>query len=592
MVPKSQHDPSLSPHPSGNGGTAGVALGDTDPTQVETMAHLSSLVYMHGVSAMVVTDANGFIITVNPAFSDITGYLAEDVVGRRMSMFSSGRHGPAFYREMWQSLASSGRWEGEIWNRRKNGEEFIERLTVDTTYNQDGSVRFRVGTFIDVTEQKRRDERIWHQAHHDHLTHLPNRLLLQQGLEAKMLCCGHTNESFALLYIDLDNFKEINDTLGHVRGDELLRQIAGRLQSCVRRSDLVARQGGDEFCVIYDGLSQADETQALCEKLVLALAEPYMLGEDQRQVSASIGVAFYPRDGQSVEELMHNADLAMYAAKGQGRNGYRLFAPGMRKKATARLQTQRDLSSALDAGQLVLYYQPIIDMTSARVVKAEALLRWQHPHNGLLSPAHFLREAEETGLIVDIGNWVFQEAAQQAAKWRWRYGPGFKVSVNMSLKQFESPNVRPSDMLSVQQKLGLPGDSMVVEITERSLMNINPEIGNKLRAFSEAGIHIALDDFGTGSSSLPYLLAYGIGYLKIDMSFVHNLERNPSDRRLCEAMILMAHSLGLSVIAEGVSTPGQREALAQAGCEFAQGFLYSEAVPVQTFEEQFLPAGY
>lgn len=591
MAPKSKSSQNPPSHSFGSMGTAG-APGNVGSMSADPMAQLTPLVYLHRGSAVVVTDANGLIIAINQGFTDITGYQADEVVGRSMSMFRSGRHGASFYSAQWQSLTSSGHWEGEIWSHRKGGDEFVERLTINTTYHEDGSVRFRVGTFVDITDIKRRDERIWHQAHHDRLTGLPNRLLLQQGLEAKMLYCAHSKESFALLYLDFDHFKTINETLGHLRGDELLRQIAQRLQGGARRSDMVARLGGDKFCVVYDGVSRPVEARALCEQLICALAEPYVLGEDPCQVSASIGVSLYPRHGESVDELMHNAGLAMYAAKSQGRNGYRVFTSGLLKQASVRSRSQHDLSAALEAGQLVLHYQPIIDLASSRVVKAEALLRWQHPQNGLLSPAHFLREAEETGLIVDIGNWVFQEAAQQAAKWRWRYGPGFKVSVNMSLKQFESPNVQPADMLFVQQKLGLPGDSMVVEITERSLMDINPEIGNKLRAFSEAGIQIALDDFGTGSSALPYLLAYRIGYIKIDMSFVRNLEHNANDRRLCEAIIHMAHALGLAVIAEGVSTAGQREVLAQAGCEFAQGFLYSEAVSAQDFEEQFAPAGY
>lgn len=565
---------------------AGVMIDVTSRKQDESMAELTTLVYEHSRDAMVVTDANGIIITVNPAFTDITGYGLDEVVGRRINVLSSGRHDAAFFQAMWESIRSTGGWEGEIWNRRKNGEEYAERLTISTTYNDDSTVRCRVGMFSDITEKKRREERIWYQAHYDHLTGLPNRLMLQQGLEAKMLYARHTGAAFALLYLDLDLFKEINDTLGHAKGDELLRQVAARLLGCVRRSDLVVRLGGDEFCIVADAVCDEEEIRGLCEKIVRTVADPYLLGEDRGLVSVSIGVAFHPRDGKSADELIQNADMAMYAAKNQGRNCYCVFAPGMRKEAGVRRQLVRDLAGALDQEQLVLYYQPIFNLRSGQVVKAEALLRWQHPRNGLLSPMHFLHEAEETGLIVDIGNWVFREAAKQASRWRARR-PGFQVSVNMSHAQFASRNLHPADMLDALHRLDLPGDSMVVEITERLLMDISPEIGNKLLAFSDAGIQLALDDFGTGYSSLPYLLSYQIGCLKIDMSFVRNIERSAQDRHLCEAIILMAGKLGLSVVAEGVTTPGQRNALLDAGCDYAQGFLYSAPVSALSFEKLF-----
>jgi len=562
---------------------AGVMLDVTRRKQEEAMAQLTSLVYQHSSEAMVVTDANGIVVTVNPAFTDITGYSLDEVVGRRISMLSSGRHDTAFYKAMWKAIRRTGCWEGEIWNRRKNGEEYAERLSVSTSYNDDGSVRCRVGLFSDVTEKKRRDERIWYQAHYDYLTGLPNRLMLQQGLEAKMLYARHTGSTFVLLYLDLDLFKEINDSLGHAKGDDMLRQVASRLLGCVRRSDLVARLGGDEFCIVADGIRDEDEIRSLCEKIVRAVAEPYMLGEDRGLISVSIGAASYPRDGDSVDELIHNADLAMYAAKDLGRNCYSVYAPGMRRDVGLRRQLARDLSGALDAGQLILYYQPIVDLRSGRCVQAEALLRWQHPRNGLLSPMHFMHEAEETGLIVEIGNWVFHEAARQLAQWRQRQ-PQFQMTVNMSPAQFASRKLHVADLLASLHRFGVPSNAMVVEITERLLMDISPDIGHKLLAFSDAGMKIALDDFGTGYSSLPYLLSYHIGYLKIDMSFVRNIERSPQDRSLCEAIIVMARKLGLAVIAEGVTTPGQRKALVEAGCDFAQGFLYSAPVNAQAFE--------
>ncbi|HUH86922.1 MAG TPA: EAL domain-containing protein [Pusillimonas sp.] len=561
---------------------SGVMLDVTDRKKEESMAQLTSLVYEHSNAAMVVTDANGVVITVNPAFTDITGYALDDVVGRRISVLSSGRHDKAFYASMWNTITTEGSWEGEVWNRRKNGEEYVERLNISTSYNDDGSVRCRVGLFSDVTEKKRRDERIWHQAHYDYLTGLPNRLMLQQSLEAKMLYARHTGSGLALLYLDLDLFKEINDTLGHARGDELLRQVSTRLLGCVRRSDLVARLGGDEFCVVIDGVTEPEKIRTVCEKIVRAVAEPFVLDQDRGLVSVSIGVVRYPQDGETTDELIESADLAMYAAKELGRNGYSLFVPGMRKDASVRRQLARDLSVALHSQQFVLHYQPIIDLRSGRVVKAEALLRWQHPQNGLLGPLHFIEEAEETGLIVEIGHWVFKEAAAQLAQWRSRH-PDVQMAVNMSLAQFSSPNLHPADLLAILQRYDLPGNSMVIEITERLLMNVSPEIGNKLLAFSDAGMQISLDDFGTGCSSLPYLQNYNVGYLKIDLSFVRNIERSLKDQRLCEAVILMANKLGIAVIAEGVTTPGQRSLLLEAGCDYVQGFFYSAPVTPEAF---------
>lgn len=289
---------------------AGVMVDVTTRKQDENMAELTGLVYEHSRHAMVVTDANGVIITVNPAFSDITGYTLDEVVGRRMNVLSSGRHDKEFFRAMWQSIQETGSWDGEIWNRRKDGNEYVEKLTITTTFNEDGSVRCRVGMFSDITEQKQHDDRIWHHAHFDLLTGLPNRLMLQEGLDAKMVYAEHTGAAFALLYLDLDLFKDINDTLGHTQGDEMLRQVAGRLLGCVRRSDLVVRLGGDEFCIVADAMSDEEEVRGLCEKIVRTIAEPYVLGEDRGLISVSVGVAFYPReDRQEARSSFRSSDL-------------------------------------------------------------------------------------------------------------------------------------------------------------------------------------------------------------------------------------------------------------------------------------------
>jgi diguanylate cyclase (GGDEF)-like protein len=391
--------------------------------------------------------------------------------------------------------------------------------------------------------------------------------------------------SLALLLIDLDHFKEINDTLGHQIGDELLVEAARRIKTCTRASDTVARLGGDEFTVILTHLPHSKYVEAIAQEILTRLAEPFKLGEELAYVSASIGITLYPNDANNVEQLLKNADQAMYVAKKMGRNRYSYFTFALQEAAQGRLRLINDLRGALGANQFRLYFQPILELASGRIHKAEALLRWQHPERGMVGPTEFIPLAEETGLIIEIGDWVFREAARWVRRWKDLSPPGFQVSVNMSPVQFKAEgSVHQQGWLNYLHRLGLSGSSMVIEITEGLLLNVDSQAAGKLLKFRDAGIQVAIDDFGTGYSSLAYLKKFDIDYLKIDQSFVRNLASDSNDKALCEAIIVMAHKLGLKVIAEGVETEEQRNLLSLAGCDYAQGNLFSKPIPRDEFE--------
>ncbi|MCB5364614.1 EAL domain-containing protein [Pusillimonas sp. CC-YST705] len=558
---------------------AAVMVDVSDRKSIEAEAHFSSMMYHRSSQAMVVTNPNGVILTVNPAFTDITGYSLDEVLGQRLNVLSSGRHDAAFYKEMWRSLTENGTWEGEVWNRRKNGEIYIERLSITTTYSDKGTPRCRIGLFSDVTEHKKAQEHIWRQARHDHLTGLPNRYLFNECLASKLDYAERAKTGLVLLYLDLDFFKEVNDTLGHAWGDELLRQVAARLSKCVRKTDLVARLGGDEFCIIADGLATDTEIEALCKKVAQTIAEPYPLGESQGTVSASIGASVYPRDAVEADDLIHNADLAMYAAKRRGPSEYALYDSSMRRDALFRSELSRDLAEALEKEQLRLYYQPIYDLKTRAVCKVEALLRWEHPQKGMLRPIQFLPQAEDSGLIVDIGEWVFRQATQMLQHWRKEYSPHLRLALNVSPVQLMDKRMQPHGWLEQLDTLGLPHDCIVLEITESLLLEMDPVVSEKLQVFRSAGMSVALDDFCTGYSSVAHLKRLHIDYVKIDHSFIHQVEIREDQRALCDAIIMMAHRLGLEVVAEGISSATQYEFLLQMGCDYGQGVHFFGAMP-------------
>lgn len=553
--------------------------------QAEVKLRRAALVYQHISDGIVITDADGHVQDINPAFSAITGYTADEMIGNRMNKLSAGRHMPDFFRALWSKLQKTGSWSGDIWNKHKWGKEFVSHLMISSCFNDDGSVNCRIGLFSDVTEKRRQEALIWRQAHFDHLTQLPNRQMFQESLKASMEQSQRSGRPFALIFLDLDLFKEINDTFGHDEGDVLLQQVAQRISKCCRCSDQVARLGGDEFIMIIQDLERLEDAYPICGKVLESVSQPYRLTVSEVRISCSIGVAFYPNDTDNATELLKYADIAMYAAKEKGRNQYCLFSSTMHDSVRQRHGLLRDLQLALDNRQIILHYQPIIHLQSGRVAKAEALVRWQHPEHGLVSPADFIPLAEDSGMIVPLGESIFHQAAKQASLWRKRFKENLVVSINVSPAQFQSEGLSSKSWINALRALGLPGSAITIEITERLLMEHQENVYEKLQEFRRAGIQIALDDFGTGYSSLSYLKRFNIDTLKIDQSFVHDLAENPENMALCKAIITMSHQLGIKVVAEGIECEQQHDLLLAAGCDYGQGYFYSKPISAERFTD-------
>ncbi len=561
----------------------------TERKKAEEALKLASMVYENSSEAILVTDALNRIVAVNPAFERTTGYSLDEVSGKNPRIFKSGRHGVDFYRAMWQALKTEGHWHGEVWDKRKDGDEHAKLLTINVIKDDKGEVFRHVALFSDITERKAFEELVWRQANFDPLTKLPNRRMFHDRLEQEAKKAHRTGQSMALLLIDLDRFKEVNDSLGHDMGDLLLIETAKRIGDCVRESDTVARLGGDEFIVILSELDDPTNVERIAQNIINKLTASFKLGPEKAFISASIGISLYPNDTTRLDDLFKNADQAMYVAKNEGRNRFSYFTADLQEAANKRRSLTNDLRIALSGEQLRVYYQPIVELATGQIHKAEALIRWQHPERGLVSPVEFIALAEETGLIVPIGDWVFKEAVQQVKQWRSNYCESFQISVNKSpvqIRQDDRVHVAWPEYLKQHQ---MPGQSINIEITEGVLMNAESRINKKLLRFRDAGIQVSVDDFGTGYSSLAYLKEFDIDYLKIDRSFVHNLGPDSNDLALCEAIIVMAHKLGLKVIAEGVETAMQRDLLQTAGCDYAQGYLYSKPVPPAEFEKLLKP---
>jgi diguanylate cyclase (GGDEF)-like protein len=478
-----------------------------------------------------------------------------------------------------EELARTGEWQGEVWNSRVTGEEFLVWLTVNTIYNEDNTVKIRVGLFSDITEKKQAEILALRQANYDNLTSLPNRTMFNDRLAQEIKKSNRSHKPLALFFLDLDKFKDVNDTFGHPTGDKLLIEAAKRITDCVRDTDTVARLGGDEFTVILPDLDDIQSIERIASEIIKSLSQQFQLDNDIVYVSASIGITLYPNDADDVDGLLKNADQAMYSAKDSGRSRSCYFTPQMQDSSLERFNLTNDLRVALAKNQLELYYQPIIYLPTGRIHKAEALLRWKHPERGMVSPAEFIPLAEDSGLINEIGSWVFQQATEQARAYQ-QYDADFQISINVSPVQFRDEN----DWSSVITQEYFAGSNVVIEITEGLLMENNDLVAEQLLNFRDAGIQVAIDDFGTGYSSLSYLNKFDIDYLKIDQSFIRNLSSDSSEMALSEAIIVMAHKLGLKVIAEGVETEQQRDLLATAGCDYVQGYLFSRPLPVDEFK--------
>jgi diguanylate cyclase (GGDEF)-like protein/PAS domain S-box-containing protein len=556
----------------------------TERKRAEEAMQLAFLVYENSNEGMLVTAADNTIIAINQAFTDLTGYASEDVIGKKPNILNSGHHDAEFYEEMWHAINTTGRWQGEIWNRRKSGDTYAEWISINTIFNQEGSVHRRIALFSDLAKKKEYEKLIWQQANCDPLTGLLNRRIFHDRLEQEIRRAHRNGSPMALIFLDLDHFKEVNDTLGHAVGDLLLQEVAQRLRGCVRESDCLARLGGDEFTVIAGELHDAGDVTRIAHEILKRLGEPFQLGIETAFISASIGITLYPKDAVTVETLLRNADQAMYVAKHQGRNRVCFFTPFLQETAQARMRLANDLRGALAGNQFRVVYQPIVELATGHIHKAEALIRWHHPTRGLISPADFIPIAEQTGVIRDIGDWIFREAARQVKRLTTAHHPEFQISVNKSPAQFRDDSGLYKTWASYLQELGIPGRSMAIEITEGLLLDAGAAVIDRLAAFREAGIQISLDDFGTGYSSLSYLKKFDIDHIKIDRSFVRNLAAGSDDLELCKAIIMMAHTLGLKVIAEGIETAEQRDLLTAAECDYGQGYLFSRPMPPNQFE--------
>jgi diguanylate cyclase (GGDEF)-like protein/PAS domain S-box-containing protein len=541
---------------------------------------------------MFITNANNVILRVNRAFTEITGYTTDEAVGQTPSLLNSGRHDARFFAAMHASIAQSRTWQGEIWNRRKNGEVFPQWLTITSVTDSAGALTHFVCTLTDISLRKAAEEEIQYLAFYDPLTQLPNRRLLLDRLTQALASSARSNRTGALLFIDLDNFKMLNDTLGHDKGDLLLQQVAVRLATCVREGDSIARLGADEFVLVLEDLSElaneaATQAEMVGEKILAALNVPYDLAGHEYHNTPSIGVTLFEDHLNSVEDLMKHADLALYEAKKAGRNTLRFFDPKMQATITARAALEKDFRDGLQQRQFLLYYQPQVD-SSGGIIGSEALVRWQHPRNGVVSPAVFIPLAEETGLILPLGLWVLETACQQLVAWAANPDTAhLSVAVNVSAVQFRQPGY-VAQVLAVLERSGANPQKLKLELTESLLLDNVEETIAKMTALKAWGIGFSLDDFGTGYSSLSYLKRLPLDQLKIDQTFVRDLLTDPNDAAIARTIIALAHNLGLEVIAEGVETEAQRQCLALQGCLTFQGYLFGRPVPVADFEQLLL----
>jgi len=529
--------------------------------------------------AITVTDTSARIVAVNAAFTTITGFEAGEALGATPRIHRSGRQDERFYERMWHSLQTTGQWQGEIWNRRKNGQTYPAWENISAVRDADGTVSHYVSMLSDITALKQAEEQLRHMALHDVLTGLPNRRLLAESLEGALARAQRHGHRLALLFLDLDRFKLVNDTLGHAAGDELLGEVARRLRAAVRQEDLIARLGGDEFTVVLEELQHPDNAAHLARKLIEAVARPMQLAGRELTPSTSVGIAIYPDDARSAADLSKAADAAMYRAKQRGRHTFEFYTPEITAEAMERLAIENDLRRALARGELLLYFQPQVDLRSGRILGFEALLRWNHPERGLLLPDQFIPIAEECGLIHALGSWAIDAACAQARRWADAGLNPQRIAVNVSGSQLLHKHLVETVRAAMAEQRFTPGElDLELEITESVLQSASRS-APVLRQLRELGVRIAIDDFGTGYSSLGVLKHMPIDTLKIDRLFIRNAPDDGDAQAIAKAMIVMAHGLGLHVVAEGVETPAQCRFLLEQGCDEVQGHLYSPALP-------------
>ena len=557
---------------------------DTERLLVEQQLRLSATVFERCNQGITVTDVSARILSANPAFTQITGYAVDEVIGKNPKFLRSGRHGEEFYQNMWQQLSQSGHWEGEIWNRRKNGEIYPVGLRISAVKDAGGCVTHYVGMFSDISESMRAQRRIEFLVHHDALTELPNRLSANQHLEVAISNAEKSKAKVALLFLDMDHFKAINESNGHMFGDAVLKMVTTRIQSCVRETDTISRHGGDEFIVILSDLRDTEAIVRIAEMILRRTEEPITLDDQELSLTLSIGIALYPDDGKDFESLLSSADAAMYQAKEVGRNTYQFFDNSMTADHSERLQIRNGLRRALERDEFVLHYQPQIHLESGLVIGAEALIRWDHPDFGLVPPGKFIPVAEDSGLIVPIGEWVLREACRQAKEWQQAGLCGMVMAVNLSAVQFKRGNLYQS-VSSALMESGLDPNFLELELTESILIRDTENVLATVRQLKLLGLNLSIDDFGTGYSSLSYLKKFKVDKLKIDQSFVRDLDSDPDDAAIVRAIIQMAKSLNLRVVAEGVENAHIANQLRLFRCDEAQGYHFAHPMAAEAFAD-------
>ncbi|HIJ64188.1 MAG TPA: EAL domain-containing protein [Rhodospirillaceae bacterium] len=547
------------------------------------MSHLVIDAFYQALEAMIVTDRVGRILHANHAFTGLTGYQEDEIVGQTPRVLRSDRHDSLFYQAMWKELLLVGEWSGEVWNKRKDGEIYPQRLSIAALRHPSGDVHNYVAVMSDLTASKSAEQRIEHQATHDPLTGLPNRVLFLDRLANACSRATREHEEAALLMLDLDRFKLVNDSLGHEAGDQLLRETAGRLLGCVRETDTVARIGGDEFTIIIPNLRETKDVEIVAKKILKELTEPFQVGGSEPAfVSASIGIAVTPTDATTPDSMMRYADMAMYQAKDEGRNNYRFFSDKMNDALLQRIGIVRDIHRALANNEFEVYYQPILDSNTGCLVGAEALLRWNRPDGKQAPAVEFIAVAEDTGLIIPIGEAVLDKVVNSLVAWRRAGAAPVRVSINLSRRQLRDSNA----FEHIRERLAassVPPDCLEFEISETVLKDETPAIRDALKKLGGFGVGLSVDNFGTGYTSLQHLRKVPVTALKIDKLFIGNLLAEDDDAVLTDAIIAMAHSLGISIVAEGVESDEQWQRLRERSCDFIQGYLVSKPLAESEF---------
>lgn len=571
--------------------------------QAQARLLLASQVMRSTSEAVVITDAHNCVVDVNEAYCMITGYSREEMIGSNPSLIRSGIHDEAFYQVMWQTLTQQGCWKGEIWDRRKNGEVFPKWLAINAVRDDQEQLTHYVGVFSDISELKSKEAELQALAHFDPLTRLPNRVLCKELVEQQLNNAQRTRHKVALLFIDLDHFKHVNDSLGHAAGDELLVEVSQRLERSLKDTSpaatdtgecghTIARLGGDEFIIAIDNLSVVEGLVDLVERMQQVIRQPMMIQQKTVHVDSSIGIAIYPDDGQTFGELSRHADTAMYRAKESGRNRFVFFTEEMNRQAHQRLEMEIELRRSLEAGHFEVYYQPKISTVTSTVYGMEALIRWNHPELGLVSPLDFIQIAEDTGLIIPLGDWILQQACHYCVGLNRQQDSAIQVAVNISARQFADPQL-VDKVIHALDESGLAPGQLELEVTESMVIGDIDDAIKTINRIRALGVKIAVDDFGTGYSSLSYLKRLPIDTLKIDRSFVRPLDDPAAldDRVIVEAIIRMGQQLRMQIVAEGVETSTQDLVLCRLGCDLLQGYLYSRPLGAEDFTEYLIKAG-